>query len=59
MPIQEQELIYIPVPIEYFIDHAQVVIGETCNTGNHVKTYQGVTLVEKLPVDEKGNSKRH
>lgn len=29
----------------FFIDHATgVVIGETCNIGNHVKIYQGVTL---------------
>ncbi|MGI6217895.1 MAG: serine O-acetyltransferase [Coriobacteriales bacterium] len=29
----------------FFIDHATgVVIGETCEIGNHVKIYQGVTL---------------
>ena len=29
----------------FFIDHGTgIVIGETCNIGNHVKIYQGVTL---------------
>lgn len=29
----------------FFIDHGTgIVIGETCNIGNHVKLYQGVTL---------------
>ena len=29
----------------FFIDHGKgVVVGETCEIGNHVKLYQGVTL---------------
>ena len=29
----------------FFIDHGTgVVIGQTCEIGNHVKLYQGVTL---------------
>lgn len=49
----------------FFIDHGTgVVIGETCNIGNWVKLYQGVTLGAKsFTKDEKGNlvrgNKRH
>ena len=49
----------------FFIDHGTgVVIGETCEIGNNVKIYQGVTLGAKsFPRDEKGNiirdQKRH
>ncbi|MBD3176463.1 MAG: serine acetyltransferase [Armatimonadia bacterium] len=40
----------------FFIDHGTgVVIGETCEIGNRVKLYQGVTLGAKsFPVDENG-----
>ncbi len=40
----------------FFIDHGTgVVIGETCEIGNRVKIYQGVTLGAKsFPVDEHG-----
>lgn len=39
---------------EFFIDHgAGVVIGETCEIGDNVKIYQGVTLGAKtFPLDE-------
>jgi serine O-acetyltransferase len=49
----------------FVIDHGTgVVIGATCNIGNHVKIYQGVTLGAKsFPLDENGNPikgiKRH
>lgn len=49
----------------FFIDHGTgVVIGETCEIGNWVKLYQGVTLgALSFPKDEKGNlvrgAKRH
>ncbi len=49
----------------FFIDHGTgVVIGETCEIGDRVKIYQGVTLGAKsFPVDENGipikNIKRH
>lgn len=49
----------------FFIDHGTgVVIGETCEIGNHVKIYQGVTLgALSFPQDERGelvrNTKRH
>jgi len=49
----------------FFIDHGTgVVIGETCEIGDNVKIYQGVTLGAKgFPRDEKGNiirdKKRH
>lgn len=49
----------------FFIDHATgVVIGETCDIGNNVKLYQGVTLgALSFPKDERGRlirgSKRH
>lgn len=44
----------------FFIDHGTgIVIGETCNIGNHVKIYQGVTL-GALSVDKSlANTKRH
>ena len=48
-----------------FIDHGTgVVIGETCEIGEHVKIYQGVTLgAISFPQDERGelvrNTKRH
>ncbi len=40
----------------FFIDHGTgVVIGETCEIGQHVKIYQGVTLgALSFPKDEKG-----
>jgi len=49
----------------FFIDHGTgVVIGETCQIGERVKLYQGVTLgALSFPTDEKGNlvrgQKRH
>jgi serine O-acetyltransferase len=49
----------------FFIDHGTgVVIGETCNIGNHVKLYHGVTLgARSFAKDETGNiiksGKRH
>ena len=49
----------------FFIDHGTgVVIGETCEIGNHVKLYQGVTLgALSFPTDSAGNvirtMKRH
>ena len=49
----------------FFIDHGTgVVIGETCEIGDHVKVYQGVTLgALSFKTDEVGNlvrgTKRH
>ena len=49
----------------FFIDHGTgVVIGETCEIGNHVKLYQGVTLgALSFDTDAQGNlvrgQKRH
>ncbi len=49
----------------FFIDHGTgVVIGETCEIGNWVKLYQGVTLgALSFPVDDEGKlvrgTKRH
>jgi serine O-acetyltransferase len=49
----------------FFIDHGTgVVIGETCEIGNHVKIYQGVTLgALSFATDDNGNlvrgHKRH
>ena len=49
----------------FFIDHGTgVVIGQTCEIGNHVKLYQGVTLgALSFPTDTHGNllrdMKRH
>ena len=49
----------------FFIDHGTgVVIGETCEIGDHVKVYQGVTLgAVSFPTDENGqlvrDQKRH
>jgi len=49
----------------FFIDHGTgVVVGETCEIGDRVKIYQGVTLGAKsFPLDEHGNPikgiKRH
>jgi serine O-acetyltransferase len=49
----------------FFIDHGTgVVIGETCEIGQHVKLYQGVTLgALSFPTDSDGNlvrgAKRH
>ncbi|MCO6459233.1 MAG: serine acetyltransferase [Pirellulaceae bacterium] len=49
----------------FFIDHGTgVVIGETCDIGEHVKLYQGVTLgALSFPTDSDGNiirsMKRH
>jgi len=49
----------------FFIDHGTgVVIGETCEIGNQVKLYQGVTLgALSFPTDEQGklvrDTKRH
>jgi len=49
----------------FFIDHGTgVVIGETCEIGDHVKLYQGVTLgALSFPTDADGNvirnMKRH
>jgi serine O-acetyltransferase len=41
----------------FFVDHGTgVVIGETCEIGDRVKIYQGVTLGAKsFPLDENGN----
>lgn len=45
----------------FFIDHGTgVVIGETCEIGDHVKLYQGVTLgALSFPTDADGNLIRH
>ena len=45
----------------FFIDHGTgVVIGETCEIGNHVKLYQGVTLgALSFPTDSDGKLVRH
>ena len=45
----------------FFIDHGTgVVIGETCEIGEHVKIYQGVTLgALSFPHDESGNLVRN
>jgi serine O-acetyltransferase len=49
----------------FFIDHGTgVVVGETCDIGDHVKLYQGVTLgALSFPTDASGklirNMKRH
>ena len=49
----------------FFIDHGTgVVVGETCDIGNHCKLYQGVTLgAISFPMDSHGNiirgAKRH
>src|SRR5262249_27724556 len=49
----------------FFIDHGTgVVIGETCEIGEHVKLYQGVTLgALSFPTDSEGHivrgNKRH
>jgi serine O-acetyltransferase len=45
----------------FFIDHATgVVIGETCEIGNGVKIYQGVTLgARSFPLDAGGNPIKH
>jgi serine O-acetyltransferase len=49
----------------FFIDHGTgVVVGETCEIGNHVKLYQGVTLgAVSFPADADGQlirgNKRH
>jgi serine O-acetyltransferase len=49
----------------FFIDHGTgVVIGQTCEIGDHVKLYQGVTLgALSFPTDSDGNlvrgTKRH
>jgi serine O-acetyltransferase len=49
----------------FFIDHGTgVVVGETCDIGNHVKLYQGVTLgALSFATDADGNlvrgHKRH
>ncbi|WP_168566748.1 serine O-acetyltransferase [Crateriforma spongiae] len=49
----------------FFIDHGTgVVVGETCEIGNHVKLYQGVTLgALSFPTDSTGQlirgKKRH
>lgn len=49
----------------FFIDHGTgVVIGQTCEIGDHVKVYQGVTLgALSFPRDDMGqlvrNAKRH
>lgn len=49
----------------FFIDHGTgVVVGETCEIGEHVKLYQGVTLgALSFPIDADGNvirtMKRH
>jgi len=45
----------------FFIDHGTgVVIGETCEIGDHVKLYQGVTLgALSFPTDSDGNIVRN
>jgi serine O-acetyltransferase len=42
---------------EFFVDHGTgVVIGETCEIGNRVRIYQGVTLgARSFPLDEHGH----
>jgi len=44
----------------FFIDHGTgVVVGETCEIGEHVKLYQGVTLgALSFPTDDEGNMVR-
>jgi serine O-acetyltransferase len=43
-----------------YIDHGTgIVIGETCNIGNHVKLYQGVTLGALSVEKALANTKRH
>ena len=41
----------------FFIDHGTgVVVGQTCDIGDHVKLYQGVTLGAKsFPLDANGS----
>jgi len=45
----------------FFIDHATgVVIGETCEIGEQVKIYQGVTLgAQSFPLDAQGRPVKH
>lgn len=44
----------------FFIDHATgVVIGETCQIGNHVRIYQGVTLGALFVEKQLSGVKRH
>ena len=45
----------------FFIDHGTgVVIGATCEIGDHVKLYQGVTLgALSFPTDSRGELMRH
>ena len=44
----------------FFIDHGTgVVIGETCNIGNNVKIYQGVTLGALQVSKSEAHKKRH
>lgn len=45
----------------FFIDHATgVVIGETCEIGEHVKIYQGVTLgAQSFSLDAQGRPIKH
>lgn len=44
----------------FCIDHGTgIVIGETCDIGNHVKIYQGVTLGALSVEKSDANSKRH
>ncbi|MDG2124898.1 MAG: serine acetyltransferase [Verrucomicrobiales bacterium] len=53
------------IGIRFFIDHGTgVVLGETCEIGDNVKLYQGVTLgARSFPRDKKGRiikgTKRH
>ena len=45
---------------KFFIDHGTgVVIGESCNIGDNVKIYQGVTLGALSVKKELMNKKRH
>lgn len=44
----------------FYIDHGTgIVIGETCQIGNNVKIYQGVTLGALFVTKELENKKRH
>jgi serine O-acetyltransferase len=45
---------------KFFIDHGTgIVIGETCEIGNGVKIYQGVTLGAMQVAKSESNKKRH
>lgn len=48
------------IGLSFFIDHATgVVIGETCEIGDHARIYQGVTLGALYVEKQMANIKRH